>query len=682
LKKKKPAPTPPFHPKEEQLSPGKRWAFRITLALFPLLAFLLLELVLRAFEYGGDLDLVVKKEIGGKQYYSINRAVGRRYFAGSGFVSPEPASDIFEVNKSDTTIRIFCLGESTMAGFPYPMNATAPSFLRERLRDLFPHSEIEVVNLGLSAVSSYVVLDFVRELVSYRPDLFIVYLGHNEFYGVYGAGSSIQVPGGYWLTRLTIKLLKFRTYLLLRNIVASIRRAITSNDGRQGPTLMGAMVQEQYIPYGSELYETAKEVYKDNLESIISVAQSHRVPILFSELVSNVKDHPPFHSVFGDHTTPEGRARWQLLKAAADSLFAARRYAEARDLYQQCTSLDSLNASGFYGLGLTEYALGRFDHAQTLLKQAKDLDALRFRASEDFNQVLKEVCATKGVPLAPVDSAFEANSPHGIIGQNLMLEHLHPNSNGYSLMAKVFAQTIADFQLLGMIDSSTLSKIKDDEYYLSSSGVTVFDETVGRVKINLLTHKWPFVVAERAYRFEPRNEVERIAYRYVEEDLPASTARYELADYFVQRKEYELARRECYAVAKAHPFSYQPILRVADYYRMEGNREDAKNAYLRSIQIEDNPFARSKLAMMLLEEKQPEQAVLHLNAALKVAGRPDMNLSREAAAADYYLLGVAYIQLGKLPLAREQLERCLSINPRFEKAFLLLRQIEQRIPSQ
>jgi lysophospholipase L1-like esterase len=682
LKKKKPAPSPPLEPKGEQLSPGKQWTFRIALVLFPLLTFLLLELVLRAFEYGGNLDLVVKKEIGGKQYYSINRAVGKRYFAGSGFVSPEPASDIFEVNKSDTTIRIFCLGESTMAGFPYSMNATAPSFLRERLRDLFPHSKIEVVNLGLSAITSYIVLDFVRDLVSYKPDLFIVYLGHNEFYGVYGAGSSIRVPGGHWLTRLTVKLLRFRTYLLLRNIVASIRRAITNNDARQGLTLMGVMVQEQYIPYGSELYETAKEVYKGNLESIISVAQSHRVPILFSELVSNVKDHPPFHSVFGDYTTPEGRARWQLLKAAADSLFTARRHAEARDLYQQCTSLDSLNASGFYGLGLTEYALGRFDHAKTLLKQAKDLDALRFRASEEFKQVLKDVCASTGVPLAPVDSAFEANSPNGITGQNLMLEHLHPNLKGYSLMAKVFAQTIADFQLLGTIDTLTLSKIKNDDYYLSSSGVTVFDETVGRITIDLLTHKWPFVTADRSYRFQPRDEVERIAYRYREENLPWSTARYELADYFLQKKHYELARGECYAVAKAYPFLYQPLVKVADYYRMEGKREDAENAYLRSIQIEDNPFARSKLAMMLLEEKQAEQAVLHLNAALKVAGRPGMSLSREASAADHYLLGVAYAQLGKLPLAREQLKRCLSIDPRFEKAFLLLRQIEQHTLSQ
>jgi len=80
---------------------------------------------------------------------------------------------------------------------------------------------------------------------------------------------------------------------------------------------------------------------------------------------------------------------------------------------------------------------------------------------------------------------------------------------------------------------------------------------------------------------------------------------------------------------------------------------------------------------MLLEENQAEQAVLHLNAGLEIAGRPGMSLSREAAAADHYLLGVAYTQLGKLSLAREQLKQSLSINPRFEKALLLLRQIEK-----
>ena len=79
--------------------------------------------------------------------------------------------------------RIFCLGESTMAGFPYDFHATAPSFLADRLQQMFPEDTIEVINVGLSAIGSYVILDFLRELAEYSPDLFIVYTGHNEFYG-------------------------------------------------------------------------------------------------------------------------------------------------------------------------------------------------------------------------------------------------------------------------------------------------------------------------------------------------------------------------------------------------------------------------------------------------------------------------------------------------------------------
>jgi tetratricopeptide (TPR) repeat protein len=665
----------------EKLSIQKKWIFRFILLLIPFVFFISLELVLNFINYGGNLDLVIKKKIGDKEFYTINRYAARKYFSGSGTVTPEPVNSLFEINKSDSTKRIFCLGESTMAGFPYPSNATAPNFLRQRLQDIFPHSKIEVINVGLSAISSYIVLDFIEELMSYEPDLFIVYVGHNEFYGVYGAGSSIRLPGGHWLTQLNIKLLKFRTYLLLRDAAGSIRNFFFDSNRDQNITLMGRMVQEQYIPYQSDLYLSAKEAYHNNLESIISVVQQHNIPIIFSGLVSNVKDHHPFHSVFSDKLKPEILARWQSLKDSADSLFAMRHFHEASALYKQCINLDSLNASAYYFLGLAEYNLGRFDIARKYLNKAKDYDALRFRVTEEFKDILKDVCSKRGVSLAPVDSAFESNSPNGITGRNLMLEHLHPNIKGYSLMAKVFAKKIIDLQLFNPIDSLNLSDIKDDEYYISSSGVTIFEETVGRVKVDLLTHKWPFVTDETDYNFIPGNEIERIVYRYIEEQLPESKARYELADYLWEHKDYNLAYRECYALSILNPFSYKPYLKLADYYRIAGKPEDAKKEYLHSIEIEDNPFARSKLAIMFLEEKRPDQAAIQLEAGFRIAGKPGMTLSRDAAAVSHYLLGASYAMLGKLNLAREQLKQSLSLNPRIEKTHQLLQQVERQIIS-
>jgi len=54
-------------------------------------------------------------------------------------------------------------------------------------------------------------------------------------------------------------------YLLLRDGVSSIRNFFTGTDKEQSITLMGRMVQEQFIPYKSDLYLSAKEAYKDIL---------------------------------------------------------------------------------------------------------------------------------------------------------------------------------------------------------------------------------------------------------------------------------------------------------------------------------------------------------------------------------------------------------------------------------
>src|SRR5713226_3336713 len=158
---------------------SRKKTFWIVMLSVPFLFLLGSEIVLRAINYGGTLDLVVKTSVLGKEYYTLNREVARRYFSQKGIGIPEACDDIFEVHKQPTTKRIFMLGESTMAGYPFDYNATAPRLLQDRLRQLLPQYTIEVVNVGLAAVNSYTVLDFMKELVDYQPDAFIVYLGHN-----------------------------------------------------------------------------------------------------------------------------------------------------------------------------------------------------------------------------------------------------------------------------------------------------------------------------------------------------------------------------------------------------------------------------------------------------------------------------------------------------------------------
>ena len=232
-----------------------------------------------------------------REFYTLNRAIGKRYFDQPGVAIPEPPDVLFPKLKSPRTKRIFCLGESTMAGFPYEYNATPPSMLKDRLATLFPLDTIEVINAGMSAVGSTVVRDMIADLVHYEPDLFVLYVGHNEFYGAFGPGSSAPLAGSAWLTRVHLSLMRFRTYLILRDGLTALRNMLRTDRQANGTTLMAQMVGTGDIAYNSELYRRGLSIYRDNIEAIIDVAQSHHVPVLFSTLVSNLRDQVPFVSV-------------------------------------------------------------------------------------------------------------------------------------------------------------------------------------------------------------------------------------------------------------------------------------------------------------------------------------------------------------------------------------------------
>ncbi len=653
------------------LSPSKRIAFTAITILLPVMLVVLTEFLLRKMDYGGNLDLVITQQRGTEPYYTINRNVAQRYFTDAVSTVPEPADDSFTINKTKNTKRIFCLGESSMAGFPYEFQATPPSFLKDRLKVLLPQYEIEVVNVGLSAVGSFVVEDFMQELGSYHPDAYLIYLGHNEFYGVYGVGSTLGINGRPWITRLTIRLLKYKTFLVLRDGYLWLRTMFAPAQSSGGRSLMGEMVREQVIPYESELYQQAREIFKENVAAIIATARKQGVPVVFTSPVSNLRSQPPFLSVFDPRTTAAQMDAWSTCIAAGDSALGDNP-ALAASQYRRAIAIDSANAKAFFKLGQALYAMEQYADAAAAFQRAKDLDALRFRASEEFVHDLEENCSRHGAVFSPVDSAFANASPHGIIGSELMLEHLHPNIPGYFLMAKTWTQTMSSHGIPVPAGEWQFERDKSDEEYMDLSTVTQFDHDVGRIKVDIMTKKWPFEEPATPYRYKPRNPAERIVMRYLQDQTGWSTARYELATYYAGEKKYDLARKECLAVATVIPYSYQPLLKVADFYREEGKTADAKMAYAHCFGVEDNPFARMKLAIILIEEDSLHEAESQIARALEVERNGPHKFQQGAASSAQYLLGVIAAKQGKFPAARNHLLYALNINPANNEAKELL----------
>ncbi|MEW6510569.1 MAG: tetratricopeptide repeat protein [Bacteroidota bacterium] len=657
------------------VSSFRHFTFVAVTAAVPVLFLVLLEVALRLAHYGGDLRLVVPRPGANPDMLMINRGVARRYFYQRGAVVPEPADDSFLRHKPGNTKRIFFLGESTMAGFPYEFHATAPSFVGDRLRALLPEYNIEIINVGMSAVGSFVVDDLVDEVLAQDPDLIVVYLGHNEFYGVYGAGSSMGPRTRPWMTRLMLPLLRIKIALLLRDAVERVREMVIPAPAIPGGTLMGQMVGQQDILYQGEVYRSTLTAFRENLTSIIVKAKDAGVPLMFSALVSNIRDLPPFRDAASDSAREGGKANFSAMLEAGDHLSMTGDWIAAAVAYQAILMIHPGSPTAWYRLGRAQLARGDSAAARVSLVRAKDLDGLRFRATEEFQDTLAAVCRRYGIPLARADSTFAAASPGGLPGHELILEHLHPTIEGYFLLAKSWTRAIYEADVLAPQSDWRWTDLPPDSVLMAGSTVSEFDRLVGDIKIALMTHRWPFTDSRKPFTYVPQSTVQGVAYEYVSRKLAWSDARYRLSEYYAAVGRYDDARRECRAVGRILSTSYQPLLRIADLYRMEGRNGEAYEEYLAAIRTEDNPYARLKAAIILLEREEGTRAAAQIETALGMSLGGGWSLPGPAAAGAHYLLGVAYAKLGRTADAIAQVRQCLAIAPDDREARQLLRQL-------
>ena len=538
--------------------------FRVLAVLLPFLIIFLLEVSLRAFNYGQNLALFIptSPSSADEEYLRINRHVAQRYFPKGHFI-PRPTSDRFLKEKPQGSYRIFALGGSTLAGWPYPNNVMFTRLLQRRLADTFPDKQIELINLGIAAINSYTLLDFMDEVLEQQPDAILIYAGHNEFYGALGAASTVSLGKMPSLIRLYLDLQGFKSFLLLRNAISGttlwVKRSISSPEqNAKFPTLMGRVIGENQILYGSNTYERGKAQFRENLSAILTKAKSAGVSVIISELVSNVRDHPPFFSNRSNTPSP------------------------AEEAFRKARSLESL---GHMKLALAEYT------------KAKDMDGLRFRAPEEFNTIIHELAKEHGIAVVPMKSYFEAASPNRLVGNNLMLEHLHPNARGHQLMSRAFFDTMMKRRFL----SDVWNFMRKDEDIFE--GFSELDVAIGKIRILHITDHWPFKpeaeFSHTVKKYAPRSKAEEIAKDLFLKRINFRNAHMKMAEYYARRGLEDLALREYWAVVNSSPLYVENYLVVARVLIEAGALEQAWPFLERSLQIRNNGLATAKLLMKL-----------------------------------------------------------------------------------
>ena len=154
------------------------WLSRLAATVAGLLLIALCEVGLWLSGVGPSNDLFLSAG----ENYRINPHAARRFFPHQ-YARLAPVQDRFARDKGQDTFRVFVLGASTLLGFPNPAQTSFPNYLQRMLEDAYPDRTIEVINCGITAINSFVLLDFIAEVVEHQPDLVLVYAGHNEFIG-------------------------------------------------------------------------------------------------------------------------------------------------------------------------------------------------------------------------------------------------------------------------------------------------------------------------------------------------------------------------------------------------------------------------------------------------------------------------------------------------------------------
>jgi len=547
------------------ISSSKKIVFYSIAVFLPFLVLLAAETVLRIAGVGNDYPLVRQKSIHRFKSNIINRDIAKRYFFIDDRMLPTPDAGYFETNKRADTYRVMCLGGSTTAGFPYTVNATFPFQIKARLRKRWPDRNIEVINVGISAVNSYTVLDLLPEVIEQKPDIIIVYMGHNEFYGAFGVGSTQYAGMNRNLVLLYLKLNKLRGFQVLQKAFQALRGSESTIPPKMSATLMEAMVREPSAHNSSQYVEIAGNNFKQNLEDMLDVAHSAGVPVLVSTLVSNLKDHSPFVSAFSETTSPADQKKWQELFQKARDLQVSDRHDESVAAFNQLETIDAFPAKLFFFRARSFEKLGRTQLAYSDYVKARDLDQLKFRAPGVFNEIIKDVAMQKDVPVVDMEAVFRAASLDGIPGNKLFHEHLHPKFIGQQLMAETFFEAITNQTQAG----SPLNKSKGGpllskkniqdiiaRYDQENGGITLLDLEFGSFINFLLTRRWPFPEKEVSVNdYQPLGSTftRDLANSYFLKKIPWDEAHIKMAEYYIKQGDRGSALAEYMAVYTAVP---------------------------------------------------------------------------------------------------------------------------------
>lgn len=410
---------------------------RATAALVvPAVILALAEGTLRIGGYGYPTTFFVASNDG--QSISTNPKFAWQFYPRATATTPTPLR--FDRVKAPGVKRIFILGESAAAGTPDPAFGFS-RMLDLSLREQFPHSRFEVLNVAMRGIDSHIVRRIALESARLSPDLFVVYMGNNEMIGLHAPS-----PGEFTLSS-NVRWVRFKEGLQRLKLAQSGKSLIARIVKNPGPKQDQTFFRQKRIAFDDARRGRIYKHFEINLRDIGQAAESAGAETLVCSVAVNLRDFPPLGSLHRADLSSNDLVRWEEIQARGMAAESTGHFRLALECYREAATLDDHFADLHFRMARCFEAVGHVDDARRSYSLARDWDATQFRTDSRLNGIVRHVASTSGPKIHFADVERDcASSPlaaNGVPGGKLFQEHVHFRFEGDHLVAGVLAESVA-----------------------------------------------------------------------------------------------------------------------------------------------------------------------------------------------------------------------------------------------
>jgi hypothetical protein len=344
----------------------------------------------------------------------------------------------FSDTSNDDTLDIVVLGESSACGAPYHDWLSVGQIVAWKLREAIPHRQFRVEYVARLGIN----LEMVHNLMSgleRRPDLVILYAGHNEFDTRYNLS---RTPLHYADETPPARVTLERSARGHSPLCRLIQQTIETYQISLPPPRHVTRPLVDVPAYTAAEYAERLHDFRTRLEAMTAYCERLGALVVLVPPPANDANFEPNRSFLPPQTTRAERAQFaREFQAAAqtEQTDPAQGIAAHRALLARQPGF----AEAHYRLARLLEATGQGDEANQHYVAARDCDGFPVRCTSDFLNAYHEVAARHPrAILVDAPEVLRKLSPHGTVADEFFADGHHPSLIGYTALSQTILQEL------------------------------------------------------------------------------------------------------------------------------------------------------------------------------------------------------------------------------------------------